>query len=747
MKKFIHSLILLALLLGSWAASAPAAQAQEATPPAAIDDGIISLAQLGQADMLLRGPFDSNDVRFTPPGSWLLKPDASLLLKVNPSFAAGTTTVSQGSGASIQVSLNDVLLTTIFISQTGVQTFLVPIPPEALVSTRSDGRHVLRFFLDASTDCRFDHETSVVIQSDSLLSLPHDLISPSTDLSLLPRPIFQGDSFLPETALLVVPDQPTAQELQAAMTVEAGFGRMTSGNLALPLVTAGSLTEEQKASNHLVVVGKPAGLGLISGVNFVSPVVASGVNDPQVQPEDGVVEMAVSPWNQGRVVLYVGGNSDAGVVKAAQALSFGVLQPGSQPSQTVIGAVNTTPAQTTVAADRTLTDLGYQVRSISGYGTSSLEYHFFIPAGQVPGGESFFNLIYTHSALLDPGRSGLVVALNDRRIGSALLTEDSASQVNSLKVALPAEVLRPGDNKLVVQVDMRPRDFCSNFMTDSLWFTVDPSSLVHMPLVPAEAGIFSLLADLSLYPYPFSADPTLGNVGFVLTDAASWNVAAQIAAGLGRRATGQILAPGVALANSIPDGFTRQHDLIVIGRASAIPLLAELADSMPAPFEAGSDQATERSLPVTYRLPAGTSLGYIEVFPSPWDAKHTVLTVLGSTDEGLAWAADALLITSLRSKLSGNFAVINRTQIQSADTRVGFTSNLSATAVPGAQAVQAQAPAVPQATARPVWLLPTLVFSGLLLAGLIAFLVVNALRKSKQTFTVKRESDKENESE
>ena len=738
MKKLFSSFTLFAIVLGLWAMAAPRALAQDGNPGDDLtpspETGVVSLTLLGEAgDIVLRGPYDSYDIRFTPPPSWSLQPGASLLLNLDAVFSNADGTSAAAIGAVLQVSLNDYLISTVFVNQLGEQTALITIPPEALIPYRSDGRHVLRFFLDASADCRFPHESSVVIKSNSLLDLPHELVAPSTDLAILPRPIYQEGSFLPEAATLVVPDEPSAEELQAAMTVAAGFSRMSSGDLVLPLVPVSALTEETLASSHLVVVGKPAGLGLLNGIDFVSPISAGRVNMVNGQADDGVIELAVSPWNEARVVLYVGGNSEVGLVKAAQALSYGVLQPGEQPSQSLISAINPDEIPSNTAVDRTLADLGYIDRSASGYGTSYLEYHFLIPIGQVPGSDPYFNLVYTYSALLDTARSGLMIMLNDQRIGSAIFTEEGAQQVNSLRVSLPDNALKPGDNKLLVQTNLRPRDFCSDFTNSSLWFNVFSNSLVHLPLIPAQIGISNAQIDLSLYPLPFSSNPTMENIGFVLTDPASWNIAAQIAADLGDMANGQILRPSVALAGAIPDGYREQHDLIVIGRASEIPLILEMSNVMPAPFEAGSDLATEQSLPISYRLPAGASIGYLELFSSPWNPDKSVLTILGSSGEGLSWAGNSILDSKLRGNLAGNYAVVNRNQIQTTDTRAGFVPNLSATVVPGGDMSVIDLPSIPsQASARPSWLLPAIIVNILLTFGFIVFLVLRGMRNARK---------------
>jgi hypothetical protein len=223
-------------------------------------------------------------------------------------------------------------------------------------------------------------------------------------------------------------------------------------------------------------------------------------------------------------------------------------------------------------------------------------------------------------------------------------------------------------------------------------------------------------------------------VGFVVSksEPASWDIAATIAAELGRRSSGQILTPRLVFADSMPENFVQSHDLIVIGRASQLPLIAEMADAMPAPFEPNSDQAIERNMAVTYRLEPNASIGYIQMFTSPYDSKNSVLAVLGSTGEGLTWSGNVFKISRLRSRLAGNLSVVNREQILTTDTRIGLVSNLSATAVPGAlpMVVSSPNPAL-VIQGRPAWVLPSILVTSILTAVLIVVVMATIGRAGK----------------
>jgi cellulose synthase operon protein B len=695
------------------------------TPMPPLESGFVPFSALGESDILMRGPYDSADVRFTLPASWKLDAGASITLVLTAAFSSSEALDVRSSGASVRIDFNDVTIATLFLSEAGEQVVTIPIPLAALVTDRLDGRHVIDFSLDAAFDCIYPHETVVIIHAASVVELPHTLIPASADLAILPRPFYQQDSFLQKTSLLVIPENPTAEDLQAALTVSAAFGRMSAGELDLRLVTSNELTDDLLVNNHLIFVGDSDDVSsLAQQVDF--PAVAS-------RSGDGILRVAVSPWNSAQVVLQVSGVDETGLLKAAQALTFGIIQSGENVQTAVISNVNPAIAEPRVEISRTFADLGYLTQTVSNFGYNTLEYRFYMPPGYVPGNDSYLNLVYGHSALVDFSKSGVVVLLNDQRISSVSFAEETAAQLNTLKIPLYTEFLRPGDNRLVLQVNLHPVDICSAFSNRGIWFTVNSTSLVYLPLLPTQPSRTNMLINLSQYPYPFISSPTLGDVGFVLAsnDVESWRAASQLASQLGRRATGQLLAPKLAFANMLSDEFLQNH-LIVVGMPTQLSLIGQMADVMPAPFEPGSNMVTERTLTVEYRLPEGASLGFIELFTSPWNTERSVLAVLGSTPEGLGWAFNAMTDSSLRGRVTGNYVVVNRTQIFATDTRIG-----DATLIPDSDStVPPNLVNIPAATTPvqgiPNWILPAIIIIFLLTVGVVALVVINSLRRVRK---------------
>jgi hypothetical protein len=396
-----------------------------------------------------------------------------------------------------------------------------------------------------------------------------------------------------------------------------------------------------------------------------------------MQNDDGLLQMAVSPWNTGRAILVVGGNSDAGVVKAAQALSSTNIQTVGDRNLALIadvaapasnGQINTTLPQEM----STFGDLGYGNITMNGVGRSETSVRFTVPPGFVTTSDAYLDLTFNHSSLLDFNRSGLTVFLNGNLIGSLLLSEQTAA-TNTQRIKIPASSLEPNTNELRFQVDLAPLSQCSVLDTSNIWFSILPESVINLPLSPATADT-AAPRDLGSYPYPFTGEPTLSNLNFVLpkNDPATWNTAAQIALQLGRLASGALFSPGAVFDGEIPDTVRNNSNLIVIGLPTKMKTVSEINKSLPAPFDQGTNVAVLKGQQVAYRFPSDASLGFLQLVQSPWNQNNFILTVNGTTPEGVTQAGNALTNPVLRSRLKGNFVLVNDQTLSVADTRTGL---------------------------------------------------------------------------
>lgn len=697
----------------------------------------VTFVQLGRTDTTLTGPIDVSTFSFGLPADWKLNGAGSLDLFLNVTFdVAGSVTgdgqtTSTQSGGVLTVNFNDVTLGTILLDRIGdIQTTLA-IPVEALDSTRLDGRMAVTFTLDTGLSCLIDRQTTIIIRSASSFNLPHASVTPDINLVNFPRPIYQA-SIYPDVALIVLPNEPTASELQGALTISSGLGNMTGSRLSLDLVRVGDLTEDQKKASHLIFLGKAGSLPILSDLKLPLTVAKTGAVESLflTSEDDGVVQMINSPWNPAMVALVISGNSDAGVIKAAQAVSSGVLRTAGATNISLITDVSPVPLATTLPTDQTLVDLGYDGSLLTRRGINTVSYRFYIPPGNSVAGDSYFELAFSHSALLDFTRSGALISLNGRPLGSIKLTEQTASQsVNLARFTIPASAVVPGNNVLDVSFSLFPIVNCSVAGFQGLWARIWPDSRFHLPIGILPADITPVLG-LDTYPAPYTFDSTLGSTAFVLPrgDIDSWKLALQVAGFLGDRAGGTITTLSAFYGDEITDQQKAAYHLLLFGRPSQQPLISVLRDVLPAPFPTDSDIADERNMQVSFRVQPDAPIGYLESLPSPWNADRIILAVLGNSAQGLRWSTDALILPDLRSHLAGDFAVINGTQIVTSDSRLlpkGVDPSSSGLNTPAASLTElANIPPVtaPKAT-QPKWVLP-MMFISILLAVLVVTSVI-----------------------
>lgn len=691
----------------------------------------IPFSLLGFVERSLRGPFDATSVSFNLPADWQLDPTKSQVqitfnvmfsgtgspMRLTGGATAGTGAPPRGAGPSsgtLEVQFNGVMIGTIFLDRDGERTVTLPLTPESLTPNSRTGRHGLTVSLNASVDCDFDWHTTVVVRASSQFILPHQFVSPTTDLKRLPRPLYQN-SFVRDVAYLVLPDNPTAVELQSALDIAAGFGRMSLGKFVLNLVTLSQLTPEIQKAYNLVFVGSAANLSVLNGVPLPAPLAANGFAALSATPDDGIVQLAVSPWNPLRAILIASGNNDAAVNKAAQAVSTGVIKVTTQVDLALVSEVRTDLVAAAFATDRTLAALGYPNTTLQEVGTNLVEFRFYMPPAQTVASDAYFDLFFNHSALVEFDKSGMLISLNDEPIGSARFTEDTAKQ-GAVRIPIPKSSVRPGVNRLVVQADLYPRFVCADPRFALLWLTIRNESLLHLPTVPMTETDTQRVIDLTAYPNLFTLHPTLSTIAFVLPhgEAGAWNAAAQIAADLGNNSAAAMADFVVVYGDAVPDTLRASRDLLIVGRPSTLPFITELRDVLPAPFEAGSDLATERNVRVVYRIPPGANVGYLELAVAPWRNDRVIFGVLGSTTQGLAWSSAAIITPRSRGQLSGNYAFINGEQIVVGDSRAGLTTTgVAQTVVPGGgSATPVVLDLNPVGTnvpdPRPTWILPVL---------------------------------------
>jgi len=652
-------LVALIILAGSGAPlAASAAEFHQQQEPA----DSYTFADMGLGERTLTGPIDTTSFQFSLPAQWRLTEgtEARLALQVylgdTSGVAAEAASGQDLEGSQLSVEFNGRRIATIELDKSGPREVAVPVPESAL-QPGGDGRYALRISLDSRADCDASNIVEVAIGSGSTMVLPHEEVDVPMQLDRLPRPFFQR-TFFPEQALIVVPNQPTQEELQSAMTIAAGFGRMSGNRLQLGVRRAADLTRKEYASSHLLLVGKPGGLPLIGELELPVALKSEHFAADKLGADDGVVQLVASPWDDTRGVLVVSGNTDTGVLKAAQATAAGQLLVDEKRAFSIVSDVQPATIEVNELGAYTLDDLGYERQRMSGVGYGLLSYDFFIPEGYTVDEDAAFDLQFTHSRLLDYGLSGVTVLVNDSSVGSVRLSDETSGPSTS-RFSIPGSAVHPGRNQLALRANLIPRATCYEEQETDLWFEVWPESLVSLPLRETRASSFRSLS-LAEYPRPFTQSPNLRSSALIVpaADAASWETAAMVAADLGSRMNSSFVQIGAAFADAVPAELRETHDLIIIGRASSLPIVAELNQALPAPFEGEGDRAINRRTNVIFSPAQERSEGYLQLLTAPWDGEHMILAIMGTDDASVRQAAAVLSQPAQRAQLGGNFTLV-----------------------------------------------------------------------------------------
>ncbi|MCC7119447.1 MAG: cellulose biosynthesis cyclic di-GMP-binding regulatory protein BcsB [Anaerolineales bacterium] len=759
MKKILAFIFLPILVLGNFARVAASEPKNttfygEINAPAEVGEGdnaSLSFAQLGFRQTELTSPFDVTHLLFSIPPNWKLAAGGDIQIDYDVMLSGSglAQLASSGNpyGGSLTVSFNNQVIGTISLSATGSNSARFQIPQEALSPATADGRHVLKIALDAQFSCQYDVRATVTIKNTSILNLVYGITPPDLNLSRLPAPFYTSNALVPERTLVVTPDSPTPGELQAALNIMAGFGSMVGSTADFSLVNSGKVTNDDLATSNFIFVGEPDKLPLLSNV-ITLPLKVEAGNFPNLPPDsasDGVVQMAVSPWNAAKSILLVSGKSEDAVQKASQAVSSGNIFIYQDPTLAYVKEVQPSMNSIPLVENFSVQNLGYPTETLNGLGVSSVDYTFMVAKQQLFTRDGYFELFYYHSALVDNGLSSLNIELNGQVINSTAL-DKASEELTSVRIKIPFGILRYGENRLTISTRLAADTSCDESGFSDPWAIISDQSNFHLPEANTLGAFQYTAMDLKNYPGLFVTQSDLGDLAFVLskTDSTGWGIAGKLAYELGRVANPAISGIKAVYADDVSPEIRENYSMIVIGKASTLPIMNELNDSLPAPFDFATDTASERQLQIVYRIPQGVSVGYLELFHSPFNIDKLIMVLSGNDAAGLVLSGDALLVNEINSQVSGVFAITNGKQVAVGDDQAIFST--VGDVVPNADAVvttplpSGTNPALN--TAPPSWLMPFLMTTGGIILIIIAFVAKNAFsRKRKASVDLPRDGE------
>lgn len=582
-------------------------------------------------------------------------------------------------------------------------TLAVPLP---LSVFSGDGFFVqVRFHMRLTSDaCEETRNPALwaTIHGDSLLVLPTRPAG-AYRLDQFERLFAPPPANRPPLAL-VIPANPSAEELDAAGVVAFELGRRAAAIRADPRLEVVT-TLSDRAS---VIIGSAPALAQLLPWGAIDwdgrAVTLAGVPIPD---NHGVLALAEG----GAPRLLITGATPAAVRRAAQALN-------DPARRTLLDGAYVAVTDAPVPASLSLpwthgaasfAQLGVSSRSVSGPGEHRIDLTFNRPVAWQLRDGSMLTLDVEATSAVRRDTSWIAASVNGIDLGAQPLQIDGA-RPHRYTFALPADLLTATlDGRSVRHLDLTVRLFldppeqgCVTVDGDSLQATLLPTSAWRLP------HHVSAAFDLGRFPAPLSGIDASLPLDVVLPqqpDAQEHAAALRLMAALGRWADADDLAlPRLITADQVNERSGRH--LILIGGAERNPLSAEAIARQPERF----------STPqlAVYR-PDETSLCRLILGPSPWQRDAGLLIIDGATPTDLAIGVAALERRATLEQLRGPVALIR----QGAPPQTGPAA--SDAAPPSSLTPQIETPLLER---LPGWQIAGAVLLGAFLSALVILLTI-----------------------
>jgi hypothetical protein len=282
------------------------------------------------------------------PDLWI-KPNGKAKLRTVYSYSSQLETGQ----AKLEIMLNGKAIRSIPLANVKGETAAVDevdIPVQE-VFTYNDVEYRFHIFPEKYEECRFVTDKHIwgTIHNASAMSFDAEVRTPLPDIG------FMNDNGYPFTAhpdlsqtLFVLPDNPTEGHWNVLLQVVNRLGRVspTTTGFQTSVRSASTVTEGDKLSKNLVVIGgqELETTWLKQIPNNKLKVVLSGnktnlqkgeetLSSIQINPNQGILEEVLSPWNKNRVVLFMYGTSDNAMNAMGRLMlddrAFASIEPGN----------------------------------------------------------------------------------------------------------------------------------------------------------------------------------------------------------------------------------------------------------------------------------------------------------------------------------------------------------------------------------------------------------------------------------
>lgn len=203
-------------------------------------------------------------------------------------------------------------------SDVTMQSFTFDLPAETINQTLLGSQQrtmklkvrVISILDTDECDNQNDITAWIQIESDSYFTMLHSYRA-LPNLQTFPFPFVSDRSIQP--VVIIVPDDPTEQEIATGLAVSKQLGDYTLDDFNISLLTSSQLNPEAHSNAHLIVLGTYNRQPWIEKfLKTLPPVPEDGVYQALNDENIGLIIEGFSPWNTERMLLFVLSQSTVG---------------------------------------------------------------------------------------------------------------------------------------------------------------------------------------------------------------------------------------------------------------------------------------------------------------------------------------------------------------------------------------------------------------------------------------------------
>lgn len=585
----------------------------------------------------LSGLISTQTIEIPLPTNWGITSQSWLEIDITASDLLDLPT------ASLTISLNGLQVKSLHLANLSGTTQRIDLPANFF----KRGNNTLTFagtlYLpdDMQTNCKIWDDPSrwLLIGPQSQLHLSFQKQDIPADLAhfndFFLRPL---DQYLPKgenQTLFILPDDIKQDDLNAlsAISYFSGHEAGENFNWDLQILAESEFNKLNNVDKNMV---------------FIDTIPPQFTED--ISTKKNAIGMFTSPWDNSKAVLVISDqNREDGYTPA---YIFG------DPARQVLLIGNVAYLDRTALAPPpnfknkySFEELGYLDRTVRGIGNENLTYRIYIPYDIDPTSATL-SLQLAHSPDLDIQTSSFAIYLNGLTVASILPTAKKAG-VEPIQVDLPTNRFRPGVNFLRFSFDLHlPYSRCEKAL-ESVWATIFNNTTLQMTY--RERITTPSLKD---FPTPFNAYPGFSFVIPSKQDSLMLTHLAQLTFSIGASSFYAAQPPEILTAENYASSKAKRTNFILVGSPSENPAIKDVNDFMPQPFAKDWKQPQEGFGVFLPASDQNASIGLLQIIPSPWNKKGTMLVLTGTDSQGINWVWDVISDLKIRDQFDGNLMVV-----------------------------------------------------------------------------------------